>query len=746
MLKKITFYFLHVLFLFSLTINAQVFPVNVTPQVIPPYSLKLSEYSTSGSEKLLLNLLLTDITESNRQVRLKFFLENNAGLSVQSSDVVIGANPIFLDGGVPLRLSNIDLRAYFELQNLRGINPRQYSVPLKEGLYRFCFEVYDALSNRQISRKSCTAVYLVLNDPPFLNTPRRGEQVLVRDPQNIVFDWTPRHLNATNVEYEFIISELWDTQMDPQAAFLASRPLYQTKTRATTLLYGPAEPQLLPDKMYGWRVRASVSDGISETSVFKNDGFSEIHHFTYTGSCAEPAYVLAEAKNPTAEKIMWQGVNHIRYNVEYRKKGAESSTWFEGGTINEYTNIYNLEPGTTYEFRVGGQCLDNGPFTYSQIYEFTTTLANDEEESTYNCGITPEIIIKNEDPLPQLGVNETFTAGDFPVTIREVNGGNGTFSGWGFIVVPYLQDTKIKVSFDNVKINTEYQLIDGIVVTDYDEDWGGVDDIQDEIDALLSLGDAIVEALNLDISRTTKERVNQVVQSIVGQVDNENLPDDIKDNISNAANEMNTASEAYNQAREIYENEDSTEEEKEEARRQMDEAENEFNEAQDNLKEANEAADKFKKDVADLLKKAIYDLYREGRDNEDALFSNVEAKTKEIQVISSEEANDSTPDIEDDDIDIVFSQDSQSTSNTVEEFYKEEEKLGVYLFAKLLSEDSTDEKALDGFIKEAKSFSIDLIEIIRNGSSENKSNDEIKEELKTQLRVAFINILVKYSY
>ncbi len=499
MLKRVTLYFLHILFLFSLTINAQVFPVNVTPQVIPPYSLKLSEYGSSASEKLLLNLLLTDITESNRQVRLKFYLENNAGLSVQSSDVVIGANPIFLDGGVPLRLSNIDLRPYFELQNLRGINPRQYSVPLKEGLYRFCFEVYDAISNRQISRKSCATVYLVLNDPPFLNTPRRGEQVLVRNPQNIVFDWTPRHLNATNVQYEFTISELWDTQMDPQAGFLASRPLYQTTTRATTLLYGPAEPQLLPDKMYGWRVRAVVNDGISETSVFKNDGFSEINHFTYTGDCAEPAYVLAEAKNPTTEKIMWQGVDHIRYNVEYRKKDAESSIWFEGGTINEYTSIYNLEPGTTYEFRVGGQCLDNGPYTYSQIYEFTTTLANDEE-STYNCGITPEIVINNQDPLEFMSANETFTAGDFPVTVREVNGRDGTFSGWGFIIVPYLQDTKIKVSFDSVKINTDYQLIDGIVVTDYDEDWGDMASVN-EIGELFEGDNDIKEIdLNFDIT------------------------------------------------------------------------------------------------------------------------------------------------------------------------------------------------------------------------------------------------------
>ncbi|WP_344925232.1 hypothetical protein, partial [Aquimarina addita] len=95
----------------TLYVHSQVFPVNVTPQVVPPYSLKLSEYNTAVTNKLVLNLLLTDITEANRQVRLKFYLENNSGVSVQSSDVVIGANPIFLDGGIPTRLTNLDLQA-----------------------------------------------------------------------------------------------------------------------------------------------------------------------------------------------------------------------------------------------------------------------------------------------------------------------------------------------------------------------------------------------------------------------------------------------------------------------------------------------------------------------------------------------------------------------------------------------------------------------------------------------------------
>ncbi|WP_128755186.1 fibronectin type III domain-containing protein [Aquimarina sediminis] len=569
---------------------AQVFPVNVTPLVIPPYSLKLSEYATASSDKLILNLLLTDITESNRQVNLKFYVENNAGLAIQSTDVVIGANPIFLDGGVPLRLTNFDLQPYFQFQNLIGITPQQYSVPFPEGLYRFCFEVYDSQSGQQISRKSCTAVYLVLNDPPFLNLPNRGEQVLMRDPQNIIFQWTPRHLNATNVEYEFTLAEIWDNQMDPQAAFLASRPIYQNNTFATTLLYGPGETPLLPDKTYGWRVRAMVSDGISETSVFKNNGYSEIYYFTYTGSCAEPEYILAEAKNTTTEKILWQGVDHLRYNVQYRKKDTENAIWFDSSTINQYTNIYNLEPGTTYEFRVGGQCLDNGPFTYSQIYEFTTTLAADQE-STYNCGITPEIVITNQDPLETLVVNEVFTAGDFPVTIKEVTGANGSFSGWGYIVVPYLQDTRLKVSFDGIRINTDYQLLDGVVVTDYDENWGGVDDISDEIDALKSLGGIIADIFNA--TNRIEERVEELQNDGSISQEERNEIDAERLSIEEQTNELEKEKEEVDRLRELAENEEDAEKKKELQEQ-----------AKEKLENAKEKAEKVKK-AADNLENRL---------------------------------------------------------------------------------------------------------------------------------------------
>ncbi|WP_298778380.1 hypothetical protein [uncultured Polaribacter sp.] len=485
---------------YSQIATAQTYPVQVNPQLVPPYSLKLSDYQTTSAEKLFVNLLLTDTQELGRQVRLKMYIEGQ-GLNIETLDFVAGATPIFLDGGINQRLSNLDLRSYFNLNNLLGLTPQQYNQALPDGRYNFCFEVYDFLSGQLISRKSCFSVYLILNDPPILNTPNSGDLVTAQNPQNIIFNWTPRHLNATGVQYEFTIKELWDTSIDPQAAFLASPALAQTTTFATTLLYGPADTQLLEGKTYGWQVRALVSDGISETSVFRNNGYSEINHFKYEGNCDTPNFILSEAQDSQTVEITWQFSDHLRYQIQYRKKGYGAEDWFSLYAYNQQSNIQNLEAGVTYEFRVGGECTFQGGFAFSQIHEFTTP--TEDEEAYYNCGIPPEIDITNQSPLQNIGAGETFKANDFPVVIGEVTGSSGSFSGWGYITIPFLEKlktyvdlvneasegsvnigkyTRIKVTFNNIGINTDYQLISGFVETEYDPDWKSIIDLDQAYD------------------------------------------------------------------------------------------------------------------------------------------------------------------------------------------------------------------------------------------------------------------------
>ncbi|MCV6630498.1 MAG: hypothetical protein OIF50_11655, partial [Flavobacteriaceae bacterium] len=371
---------------------AQLYPVQVNMNLVPPYSLKISDYHTASSDKLFVNLLLKDVSEFGRQVKLRFYVEGN-GLAVRSKPFIVGANPIVLDGGVNTRLSNVDLRPYFKFENLQGLTPFQYSKALSDGVYNFCFEVYDYFSNQKISNKSCIPVYLILNDPPILNTPPKEELIAGQNPQNILFNWTPRHINATGVQYEFTIKEIWDSQIDPRAAFAISPMVYQTNTFSTTLLYGPGEPPLLEGKQYVWAVRAIVSDGISETSVFKNNGYSEVFWFRYTNNCKPPRFALAKALDASRMEISWQGLEHHRFEIQYRKKGYGDADWIRSYAYNNTTTLYNLEPKTTYEFRVGGECSLNAGFVFSNMQTFQTP--SKEEVRNYSCGVLPEIEISN---------------------------------------------------------------------------------------------------------------------------------------------------------------------------------------------------------------------------------------------------------------------------------------------------------------------------------------------------------------
>jgi len=472
------------LILFTITSFAQQqYPVQVNQTFVPPYDSKLNSYATSTSVKMRLYLTMTDINISNRQVRLKLKFEGQ-GISAESTDFVTGASSVFLTGGTQQQFTNIDLAPYFQQENLVGINTQQYNQSLPEGSYTFCWEVYDYLTNQLISNPNlgCTDVYITLNDPPFLNMPQDGDQIVKTDPTNIIFQWTPRHVNATNVSYDFELRELWDTGIDPEVGFFASPNFYTENTYSTTLLYNISKPTLLPGKKYAWRVRAKSLSGLDENAVFDNDGYSEVYYFTYTNSCDAPTFLLAEPKGTSQVNISWQlNPDHKRYHVQYKRTDVDDAEWFEVYSFNNQVQIANLQDGVTYDFRVGGTCDEltnpNQGFSYTAVNQFT--MPSEDESVTYSCGIVPEIEITNTELLGSISMNESFTAGDFPVTVKQIQNTNGSYTGKGYIVVPYLADTKIAVEFSNIQINTDYQLINGVIKTTYDPTWGDMADVGD---------------------------------------------------------------------------------------------------------------------------------------------------------------------------------------------------------------------------------------------------------------------------
>ena len=438
MLKKLHLYTLLLCALISFGSYAQTYPISISTQLSQPSPIYLSNYAdaTTINSPIKIQLVLNDLTISNRQVRLKIYFQGN-GISFSTNDFVVGSRPLYLEGGFPLQLTNVDLAPYFEYQNLSGLNPNQYAQPLPEGIYNIYVEVYDFATGKKLSNKTGSTTIIFQNDPPFLNLPLHNASIMQQNIQNIIFSWTPRSINISNVEYEFSLVEIWDKYTPIQNAFAYSPPLYTATTRTTTLQYGINEPQLIPGKKYAWRIKAKAILGAEEIGVFKNNGYSEIFSFDYEIFCTAPLAIKTSGVSENQAKIEWSGnIDNYDYQVNYREKNANSE-WYKQVTPRENITLSNLKPNTNYEYTVGSSC-DVGKYTHSTVKEFTT-IARDEIAFA-SCGIKPDPNdLTNTTPLPELFPNDVVSAGDFPIVVIKATGSNGTFSGEGYVTFPFLE-------------------------------------------------------------------------------------------------------------------------------------------------------------------------------------------------------------------------------------------------------------------------------------------------------------------
>ncbi|WP_409416977.1 fibronectin type III domain-containing protein [Flavobacterium sp. PS2] len=511
--------------LLAFTGVAQTYPVTISTQLTQPSPIYLNNYAdaTTINSPIKVQLILNDLSISNRQVRLKCYFQGN-GVSFLTNDFVVGARALYLEGGFPLQLTNVDLAPYFQFQNIQGINPNQYAQALPEGIYTFSVEVYDFATGKKLSRKTSVTTIIFQNDPPFLNLPLNNASIMQQNIQNIIFSWTPRQINVSNVEYEFALVEIWDKYTPVQNAFAYSPPLYTTTTRATTLQYSLSEPQLIPGKRYAWRIKAKALANAEEVGVFKNNGYSEIYSFTYEVFCTAPLAITTTAVSQDQAKISWSGnIDNYDYQVNYREKNANSE-WYKLVSPREYATIANLKPNTTYEYTVGASC-DLGKYTHSTIKEFTT-MASDEIAFA-GCGIKPDPNdLVNKNPLPNLFPNDVVTAGDFPIVVLHSSGSNGTFTGDGYVTLPFLEKfrklidaadalggekidigkfSRIRITFNNIGVNTDFKLISGEIIASYDPTWKGVGDLDPLVnDVFGDAGNVVQHDVQFVIDKVTK--------------------------------------------------------------------------------------------------------------------------------------------------------------------------------------------------------------------------------------------------
>ena len=466
--------------LMSFTGQGQVWPVEVFPSINMPYPACLADYANDqpSTQRMQLSLLLRDITVSHRQVRLKVYIQGG-GMSIQGSDNTEGTPAIYLDGGSLYRMDNSQLAPFFRFGNLMGISPDQYASTLPSGVYTIGFEVYDFNTNQRLSLRQNAYLQIILNDPPLLNLPAKGNEVSSRLPQSVVFNWTPRQMGAFVSEYELSLVEVWDEGVSPEAAFLSAPPMYRETVRATSLYYGPAQPSLVPGHRYAWRVQAKAREGATYIHTYRNDGYSEIGWFAYEAPLIAPENLRARFTGEHSALFEWDGQpNCTGYRFEIRPAGTDK--WYAWEVTAQEFESSNLTPGRNYEWRVTGIKANNNS-AMSQTVQYRQPAT--EPEPYKNCGDRTALPpITNHTPMQQLSVGDKFTVNGSPITVEEVTSSNGgAFSGLGWTVLPFLGNYKIAVRFVDAMINTDYQLLSGYAETVTDKQKKGIIDVDKAI-------------------------------------------------------------------------------------------------------------------------------------------------------------------------------------------------------------------------------------------------------------------------
>ena len=527
----------YILFFFTLlsfTLQAQQYPVDVQVFVTPPYPQSLRGYADTFEQKIQAHFLLKDLSTGGRPFVLRFSLEDFQGQVITQTPDYITPYLVNLSPGVRRTLTNIDFKTLLRYENLYGINEATYNGLLPEGTYFIGLSLYDIATGRPVSNKGRAMIQVRRYSPPVLTMPQKGEVLTKKNAfQHIVFQWMPRDV-APFMQYEFTLKEVWDLALVPEEAFMSGRLVYQTKTNAPALQYTNMMPILLENKRYVWQVRAFTNNpnNPNEQSYFKNNGNSETFYFDLVSHCEAPKFLTAITESTSAQ-LRWSAQammpnQEYPYKVMYREKGK---TWKSQKVSMPYAKVTGLKRGRTYIYKVGVACgletaysssvFGEESYMYSTEQEFTTTEQIDEK-SQVQCGVKPEIRIKNTEPLQDnLYPNTTFTAGDFPVTVLNATGNNGVYSGEGYVKVPYLQDTKIKVVFNGIKLNTERQLIEGKLVTTYDETERNVQFIQEGIGEVFGDKGKKDQKMPFEIENENNIQVDSITGriTITGKVD-----------------------------------------------------------------------------------------------------------------------------------------------------------------------------------------------------------------------------------
>ncbi|MES2617001.1 MAG: hypothetical protein V4613_03930 [Bacteroidota bacterium] len=266
--------------------KAQITNVNVSVNIIPPYSPYISDYINSQN-KTMVTLMPNGSPSDVANVYFKASMIGDNGVSVMTKTGYKPAQPLQINGLIPKVLNGLQLQAYFDASNMifTGVTFAElvYGNGLPEGSYTLCVQVFDFDTDLPLSQSSplgCSAPIQIEHvDPPLPMSPQCGLQITQTPVQNVLFNWSYNPGFTQNLQYLLKIVPVLKQQNPNDAINTMVTPAFFEKIiKSTSYLYGPADPYLTPGTTYAYRIK--VFDPTNKI-LFKNNGESEVCTFTY---------------------------------------------------------------------------------------------------------------------------------------------------------------------------------------------------------------------------------------------------------------------------------------------------------------------------------------------------------------------------------------------------------------------------------------------------------------------------------
>ncbi len=243
--------------------------------------------------------------------------------------------------------------------------------------------------------------------------------------------------------------------------------VYSTKTSETTVRYDLSLPALLKGASYSVLVNTYVTDQEKSYIIYGDE--SKLS-FTYVPICSIPKNVQISEVDQDHFAIAWAGRPAIPGDVEYKIRYRDSQTkaaWIESTTTvgNSVrisgTNIYSQN----LEIEICKVCYwEDGSIILSDWVKVPLSSPETPTLPPFICGAVYNYNAVSCSPaLPNSSHPSLIYIGGFPIEVQTISFVESYWSGTGLAPLPFGNGTLVKVEWQNVRINSSFQVCSGEV-------------------------------------------------------------------------------------------------------------------------------------------------------------------------------------------------------------------------------------------------------------------------------------------